>query len=156
MHDPSSFLPLILTSMGGFCSEGHEFLLVCRERNPEKDELMLHVVVTQHSRWTARRIHPDLFGQSLLGFRGDSWTCVSDQTISFYVSNRCKGRSQTSHTHILSSFTQQLSSTVRKGVRKLCLLFQPNTGNVIAKILEQRVVSLERRFRNLSSRFRHS
>ena len=35
---------------------------------------MLDVLVTQHSRWTARRIHRALFGQSLINFEGDSWS----------------------------------------------------------------------------------
>ena len=47
----------IQTSMGGLCSEGHAFLKICRQRNPDRADLLLDVLVTQHSRWTARRIH---------------------------------------------------------------------------------------------------
>ena len=42
---------------------------------------MRDVLVTQHSRWTARRIHRALFGQSLINFLGSSWTpeaCLSE------------------------------------------------------------------------------
>ena len=34
------------------------------------------VLVTQHAKWTARRIRRALFGQSLIDFSGSSWTCV--------------------------------------------------------------------------------
>ena len=52
----SSCLPFILTSMGGLCEEGHEFLRVCRKRNPEKTQHLIDVLVAQHSRWVATRI----------------------------------------------------------------------------------------------------
>ena len=42
---------------------------------------MRDVLVTQHSRWTARRIHRALFGQSLINFLGSCWTpeaCLSN------------------------------------------------------------------------------
>ena len=69
----SGCLPFILTSMGGLCSEGHEFLRICKKRNPVAAHHMIDVLVTQHSRWTARRIHRSLFGKSLINFSGDSW-----------------------------------------------------------------------------------
>ena len=40
----SSCLPFILTSMGGLCDEGHEFLRVCRKRNPEKAKHLIGVL----------------------------------------------------------------------------------------------------------------
>ena len=42
----SSCLPFILTSMGGLCEEGHEFLRDCRKRNPEKTKHLIDVLVT--------------------------------------------------------------------------------------------------------------
>ena len=60
----SSCLPFILTSMGGLCEEGHEFLRVCRKRNPEKTKHLIDVLVTQHSRWVASRMRRSLFGQA--------------------------------------------------------------------------------------------
>ena len=60
----SSCLPFILTSMGGLCEEGHEFLRVCRKRNPEKTKHLIDVLVTQHSRWVASRLRRSLFGQA--------------------------------------------------------------------------------------------
>ena len=52
----ASCLLCILTSMGGLCEEGHEFLRVCRKRNPEKTKHLIDVLVTQHSRWVASRM----------------------------------------------------------------------------------------------------
>ena len=43
--------------MGGLCKEGHEFL-----------KIMIDVLVTQHSKWTARRVRRALLGQSLVDF----------------------------------------------------------------------------------------
>ena len=50
--NPSPCLPFILTSMGGLCSEGHEFLRLCRSRDQAEADHMVDVLVTQHSRWT--------------------------------------------------------------------------------------------------------
>ena len=60
----SSCLPFILTSMGGLCEEGHEFLRVCRKRNPEKTKHLIDVLVTQHLRWVASRMRRSLFGRA--------------------------------------------------------------------------------------------
>jgi len=65
-----------LTSMGGLCQEGHEFLRLCKKRNKGATLRLLDVLVTQHAKWTARRIRRALFGQSLVDFSGSSWTCV--------------------------------------------------------------------------------
>ena len=76
----SSCLPFILSTMGGLCAEGHEFLRICRKRSPTHADHMQDVLVTQHSRWTARRVHRALFGQCLINFLGSSWTpeaCLS-------------------------------------------------------------------------------
>ena len=111
-NNPSPCLPFILTSMGGLCAEGHAFLKICRERNPDKADLLLDVLVTQHSRWTARRIHRALFGQSLIDFSGESWTCHSNEsTTNSKISNRCKHKSHACQTHILSDFTRQFSNS---------------------------------------------
>ena len=69
----SGCLPFILTSMGGLCKEGHEFLRICRKRNPVAASHMIDVLISQHSRWSARRLHRALFGQSLINFSGTDW-----------------------------------------------------------------------------------
>ena len=77
----SSCIPFILSTMGGLCAEGHEFLRICRTRNSTKADHMQDVLVTQHSKWTARRVHRALFGQSLINFLGSSWipeACLSE------------------------------------------------------------------------------
>ena len=72
---------------------------------------MLDVLVTQHSRWTARRVHRALFGQTLIDFGGDSWTCLSTECTKSKISNRCQHRQQSSQNHILSNFTRKFSSS---------------------------------------------
>ena len=37
---------------------------------------LLDVLVTQHAKWTARRIRRALFGQSLVDFSGPSWSSI--------------------------------------------------------------------------------
>ena len=37
----------MLTSMGGLCDEGHEFLRLCPKRNPDKTKHLIDVLVTQ-------------------------------------------------------------------------------------------------------------
>ena len=69
-------VPFILTSMGGLCQEGHDFLRLCKKRNKSATLRLLDVLVTQHAKWTARRIRRALFGQSLLDFSGSSWSSV--------------------------------------------------------------------------------
>ena len=69
-------IPFIITSMGGLCTEGHEFLRVCMKKNVEKTHHMMDVLITQHAKWTARRIKRSLFGQCLIDFSTESWTRV--------------------------------------------------------------------------------
>ena len=69
-------VPFIITSMGGLCKEGHEFLRICRKKDVEKTQHMIDVLITQHAKWTARRIKRSLFGQALIDFSKDSWSRV--------------------------------------------------------------------------------
>ena len=39
----------------------------------------MDVLVTQHSKWTARRVRRALFGQSLVDFKADPWVAVKSQ-----------------------------------------------------------------------------
>ena len=57
------------TGMGGLCQEGHDFLRLCKKRNKGATLRLLDVLVTQHAKWTARRIRRALFGQSLVDFQ---------------------------------------------------------------------------------------
>ena len=80
--------------MGGLCAEGHEFLRICNKRNPLAAQHLVDVLVTQHSRWSARRIHRALFGQSLINFSGTEWTPTSDPCPTDRISFRGKGNAK--------------------------------------------------------------
>ena len=69
-------VPFILSSMGGLCKEGHDFLKVCKKKDPTATQWMIDVLVTQHSKWTARRLRRALFGQSIVDFTADPWAGV--------------------------------------------------------------------------------
>ena len=64
--------------MGGLCKEGHEFLKICKKKDPFATLRMVDVLVTQHSKWTARKIRRALFGQSLVDFNADPWNTLGD------------------------------------------------------------------------------
>jgi hypothetical protein len=87
----SGCIPFILTSMGGLCAEGHEFLCICNKRNPLAAQHFVDILVTQHSRWSARRIHRALFGQSLVDFSGTEWAPTSDILLADRIYFRGKG-----------------------------------------------------------------
>merc|ERR1719353_1583172 len=40
---------------------------------------LLDVLVTQHAKWTAKRIRRGLFGQALVDFSTDSWSSIQLQ-----------------------------------------------------------------------------
>ena len=69
-------VPFILTSMGGLCAEGHDFLQLCRKRNKGATTHLLDVLVTQHAKWTAKRVRRGLFGQSIVDFTTASWSGI--------------------------------------------------------------------------------
>ena len=62
--------------MGGLCKEGHEFIRLCKKRNKGATLHLLDVLVTQHAKWTAKRIRRGLFGQSIVDFSTDSWSSI--------------------------------------------------------------------------------
>ena len=75
----SACIPFILSSMGGLCKEGHDFLRVCKKKDPVATQWMIDVLVTQHSKWTARRLRRALFGQSIVDFTADPWAGVHSE-----------------------------------------------------------------------------
>ena len=58
------------------CDEGHIFLRLCKKRNKCATLHLLDVLVTQHAKWTAKRVRRGLFGQSLVDFSADSWSSI--------------------------------------------------------------------------------
>ena len=49
-------IPFSLTSMGGLCDEGHDFLRLCKKRNKGVTLHLLDVLVTQHAKWISKRV----------------------------------------------------------------------------------------------------
>ena len=43
-------VPFILTSMGGLCQEGHDFLRICKKRKKGATLRLLDVLVAQHAK----------------------------------------------------------------------------------------------------------
>ena len=96
----------IFTSMGGLCKEGHDFLRLCKKRNKGATLRLLDVLVTQHARWTARRIRRALFGQSLVDFAGSSWSSVKIHKSASEPTMENKRKAQ------VSRLTQEFSQAV--------------------------------------------
>ena len=65
--------------MGGLCEEGHDFLRLCKKRNKGATLHLLDVLVTQHAKWTAKRVRRGLFGQALVDFSTESWSSIQLQ-----------------------------------------------------------------------------
>ena len=75
----SACLPFILSSMGGLCKEGHEFLKICKKKDKAATLRMIDVLVTQHSKWTARAVRRALFGQSIVDFTANPWVGIHSE-----------------------------------------------------------------------------
>lgn len=65
--------PFFYQSWGASAQKVTNFFAFVK-RNLTKAKHMLDVLVTQHSRWTARHLHRSLFGQCLIKFFGSCWT----------------------------------------------------------------------------------
>ena len=92
--------------MGGLCEEGHEFLRLCKKRNKGATAHLLDVLVTQHAKWTAKRIRRGLFGQSLVDFSTASWSSIQLKE-STYSNKSQQTRVQPKKTpRLLRSFAQ--------------------------------------------------
>ena len=96
--------------MGGLCKEGHEFLKICKKKDPFATLRMVDVLVTQHSKWTAKRVRRALFGQSLVDFNADPWVGVDSQEKSSCNKKAVKKRSQNKQSRLERSFSQVDSS----------------------------------------------
>ena len=105
-------LPFILSSMGGLCKEGHEFLKICKKKNVAATLKMMDVLVTQHSRWTAKRVRRALFGQSLVNFAADPSIGLNEQSDSSVKRVRTRERKKPSR--IENSFSQSCNSVSQK------------------------------------------
>ena len=52
---------------------------ICKKKDKVATFRMIDVLVTQHSKWTARRVRRALFGQSLVDFKADPRVAVKSQ-----------------------------------------------------------------------------
>ena len=71
---------------------------------------MVDVLVTQHSKWTAKRVRRALFGQSLVDFDADPWVGVDNQEKSSCNKKAVKKKSQNKQSRLEKSFSQVDSS----------------------------------------------
>ena len=79
---------------------------LCKKRNKRATLRLLDVLVTQHAKWTAKRIRRGLFGQSLVDFSSESWSSIQLQE-SAYGSTSQQKRTQPKKTpRLLRSFAQ--------------------------------------------------
>ena len=105
-------VPFILTSMGGLCQEGHDFLRLCKKRNKGATLRLLGVLATQHAKWTARRIRRALFGQSLVDFSGACWSCVK-----IHKSSAAEPTQVNRRKAAVSRITREFSQAVRQAAK---------------------------------------
>ena len=91
--------------MGGLCKEGHEFLKICKKKNVAATLKMIDVLVTQHSKWTAKRVRRALFGQSLVDFNADPWISAKSQDDSKQIIFKKQDRKKRSR--IDNAFSQE-------------------------------------------------
>ena len=103
----NSCLPFILTSMGGFCAEGHDFLRLCKKRNKGATLHLLDVLVTQHAKWTARRIRRGLFGQALVDFSAETWSSIQLQDSAKQKTSLQEKKQPKKTPRLLRSFAQK-------------------------------------------------
>ena len=99
-------LPFILTSMGGLCEEGHDFLRLCKKRNKGATLHLLDVLVTQHAKWTAKRVRRGLFGQALVDFSTASWSSIQLQESANCTASQQKRTQPKKTPRLLRSFAQ--------------------------------------------------
>ena len=67
---------------------------------------MMDVLITQHARWTARRIKRALFGQCLIDFSSDSWSRVSlDNDAQHSTQKRCTNLQHKSIPRLVRQFS---------------------------------------------------
>merc|ERR1711959_119552 len=85
-----------------------DFLRRCRKRNRGATQHLLDVLVTQHAKWTAKRIRRGLFGQSIVDFTSASWSGVQlKESANDTASQRRKAQPKKTP-RLLRSFAQAL------------------------------------------------
>ena len=67
---------------------------------------LLDVLVTQHAKWTAKRIRRGLFGQALVDFSTPSWSCIQMQESSKCTASQQKRVMPKKTPRLLRTFAQ--------------------------------------------------
>ena len=114
----SACVPFILSSMGGLCKEGHDFLKLCKKKDPTATQWMIDVLVTQHSKWTARRVRRALFGQSIVDFKADPGTGVHSKRDSKAAG--AQKRTKKKQSRLEREFSQDESQSSRVSSSQSC------------------------------------
>ena len=97
---------LFLLAWGGLCDEGHDFLRLCKKRDKGATLHLLDVLVTQHAKWTAKRVRRGLFGQSIVDFSTDSWSSIQLQESAKSNSSQSVTKQAKKTPRVLRSFAQ--------------------------------------------------
>ena len=95
--------------MGGLCSEGHEFLKICKKKDMATTLRMMDVLVTQHSKWTAKRARRALFGQSFVDFNANPWT--TSKSSKDFIKPEAKEKTKKKQSRLEREFSQSQSET---------------------------------------------
>ena len=79
---------------------------MCKERNKGATLHLLDVLVTQHAKWTAKRVRRGLFGQSIVDFSTDSWSSIQLQESAKSNQSQSTTKQAKKTPRVLRSFAQ--------------------------------------------------
>ena len=79
---------------------------------------MIDVLVTQHSKWTARRVRRALFGQSIVDFKADPWAGVHSKRDS--KAAEAQKRTKKKQSRLEREFSQGESQSSRASSSQSC------------------------------------
>ena len=100
--------------MGGLCQAGHDFLRSCKKKHVPDTIRTIDVLVTEHSRWTEKRVRRALFGQSFVDFSTDPWTGVKNRDDSKQQEVRQKAKKKASRMERDFSQSQSQASQAQR------------------------------------------
>merc|ERR1712224_570369 len=92
---------------GGSARRGMNFFASAKKRNKEATLHLLDVLVTQHAKWTAKRIRRGLFGQALVDFSTPSWSSIQLKESAFCPASQQKREQPKKTPRLLRSFAQK-------------------------------------------------
>ena len=89
-----------------------------KKKDPTATQWMIDVLVTQHSKWTARRVRRALFGQSIVDFTADPWTGIQSKRDSKAAGAQKRTRKKQSR--LEREFSQDESQSSRVSSSQSC------------------------------------